>query len=172
MALPFSPNVSILTSRHDRDGFSCGKKSLDLYIKRQASQDIKRGLSAVFVLEAETDTEIAAYYALSSLSVDAGVLTKSVTKKLPNKRPIPCTLLGQFAVDEKWKKQGVGGWLLVHVFHEVLAHAEKIGSFALIVDAVDDDAKNYWKQCGFIEFPATPDRLFLPMNMIKKLLSE
>jgi len=170
VALPFNPRVSILNKRHNRNAFSCGKISLDHYLQRQASQDVKRGLSAVFVLETKKETEIAAYYALSSLSVDAGNLTKSAAKKLPTKRPIPCTLLGQFAVDKKWKNQGIGGWLLVHVLYEVLTHAEKVGSFALIVDAVDEDAGNYWKHCNFIEFPNTPSRLFLPIKTIEKLL--
>ena len=170
MALPFDPTVSILNKRHNRDVFSCGKISLDRYLKRQASQDIKRGLSAVFVLEGASDTEIVAYYALSSLSIDAGDLTELAAKQLPTQRPIPCTLLGQFAVDKQWKNRGVGGWFLVHVLHEVLTHAKKVGSFALIADAIDDDARSYWKYCGFIEFPSTPSRLFLPMNRIKKFL--
>jgi len=169
--LPFEPIISVLNKRHNRSAFSCGKISLDHYLQRQASQDIKRGLSVVFILETKNNTEIAAYYALSSLSIDAGDLTKSASKKLPTKRPIPCTLLGQFAVDQKWKNQGIGGWLLVHVLYEVLIHAEKVGSFALIVDAVDDDAHSYWQHCGFIEFPNMPKRLFLPINTIKKWLA-
>ena len=96
-------------------------------MQRQASQDIKCGLSAVFILEGENSTEVAAYYALSSLSIDAGDLTKLASQKLPAKRPIPCTLLGQFAVDTKWKNRGIGGWLLVHVLYEVLTHAKKLG---------------------------------------------
>jgi GNAT superfamily N-acetyltransferase len=171
MTLPFKPVVSVLDKHHNRGTFSSGKEPLDSYLRHRASQDLKRGLSAIFVLEGQTQSDIAGFYALSSLSIDAGDLTKLAAKRLPTQRPIPCTLLGQFAVDTQWQNKGVGGWLLVHILHEVLSHAEKIGSFALIVDAIDDEAKSYWLHCGFIPFPHTPTRLFVSMNTIRQWLA-
>jgi hypothetical protein len=35
--------------RHDRTTFSCGVRSLDAYLKTQASQDVRRKANAVFV---------------------------------------------------------------------------------------------------------------------------
>lgn len=167
MVLPFDPVVSPLEKRHDRRAFSCGKQALDTYLKRQASQDMKRGLAAVFVLEGENDSEVAGFYALSSLSIEAGDLTAFAAKGLPTLRSVPCTLLGQFAVHEKWKGQGIGAWLLGHVLHQVLVHAGEVGSYALVVDAIDEDAHTYWQHCGFIAFPNTGNRLFLPMKTIE-----
>lgn len=170
MALPFEPKISPLMKRHNRGDFSCGKKSLDDYLQSRASQDMKRNLAAVFILEGESVDDIAGFYALSSLSIEAGDLTELSAKGLPTARPVPCTLLGQFAIHEKWKGQGVGNWLLGHVLQNVTNHAKNVGSFALIVDAVDNDAHAYWQYCGFIPFPNTPNRLFLPMKTIKKWL--
>jgi len=172
MGLPFQPIISPLMKRHDRGAFSCGKKQLDQYLKMQASQDMKRRLAAVFVLEDEKGTEIIGYYALSALSVDVGDLRENATKGLPTKRPLPCTLLGQFAIHETWKGQNIGAWLLGHVLHNVLANSQKVGSFALVVDAVDDEAHAYWRHCGFIAFPNIKNRLFLPMKTIKKWLED
>ncbi len=169
--LPFSPKISVLNKKHRRKAFSCGKKSLARYLKQQASQDLKQSLSAVFVLEAPNQKDILAFYSLSALSINAGKLSTLEAKKLPNLRPIPCTLLGQFAVDSQWKSKGVGGWLFAHVLHEVLKHSEKVGSFALIVDAVDEDAHSYWKHCSLIPFPSTPNRLFVPMRTIRSWLT-
>ena len=39
-----------LDSMHDKENFSCGKDLLDNYFWRQAKQDVKRKLSACFVL--------------------------------------------------------------------------------------------------------------------------
>lgn len=173
MALPFMPKIIPFDKRrHNRGAFLCGKAQLDNYIQKQASQDQKRNTAAIFVLEGKNGSDIEVFYSLSSLSIDAGDLTEVAAKGLPQKRPVPCTLLGQFAVHEKWRGQGVGGWLLGHILHEVLDHAERVGSFALIVDAVDDDARSYWLYCGFIPFPDSPDRLFLPMKIIRQLLVE
>lgn len=170
MALPFDPKISPLMKRHNRGDFSCGKKPLDDYLQRRASQDMKRNLAAVFILEGKNEGDIAGFYALSSLSIEAGDLTEFSAKGLPTTRPVPCTLLGQFAIHEKWQRQKVGAWLLGHILHEVVTHAKKVGSYALIVDAIDLEAQAYWHHCGFIKFPSTPDRLFLPMKTINKWL--
>ena len=45
-----------LNSAHRKKEFSCGKDMLDDYLHKQANQDIKRKLSACFVLnDKETD---------------------------------------------------------------------------------------------------------------------
>jgi len=36
--------------KHIRSNFCCGKDSLDQYLSKQASQDLKRRVSTVFVL--------------------------------------------------------------------------------------------------------------------------
>ena len=173
MDLPFELTTKALdTSVHDRKTFSCGKEDLDNYIKKQASQDMKRGLAAVFIIEGGGDGEIAAYYSFSALSVDAGDLTELAAKGLPKKRPVPCTLLGQFAVHKKYQGNGISTWLVAHVMHEVLAHSKKIASFALVVDAVDGDARAYWGKCGFLSFPNSPNRMFALMRDIKEWVAE
>ena len=39
-----------LASCHDRAGFTCGVAALDNYLRRQASQDVRRHVAAVFVM--------------------------------------------------------------------------------------------------------------------------
>ena len=45
---------------HDRANFSCGESSLDHYIKQRASQDVKKQVSAAFVLVDKPDAEVLA----------------------------------------------------------------------------------------------------------------
>ena len=40
--------VQLLSKSHIRTGFECGKALLDNYIRTQASQDVKRDLSACY----------------------------------------------------------------------------------------------------------------------------
>jgi len=42
--------ITTLENNHEKKSFSCGLSMLDNYIQRQAKQDIKRDLSACFVL--------------------------------------------------------------------------------------------------------------------------
>ena len=45
------------------------------------------------------------------------------------------------------------------------------GSFALIVDAKNENAKGFYIHLGFREIPDTPDSLFLPLATAEKALS-
>ena len=53
--------------KHNRSDFCCEKDSLDDYIRKQASQDLKKRVSTVFVLIDEPEFNVLAYYTLSSL---------------------------------------------------------------------------------------------------------
>lgn len=172
MKLGFAPQITPLETRHDKGAFSCGKAPLDRYLHRQASQDHKRRLAAVFVLQEAGYDEIIGFYALSSISIDPGIWPSAIAKKLPSARPIPCTLLGQFAVAEVWQGKGISSWLFGAVLDRVWRQAQQVGSFALVVDAVDGDAKRYWQKMGFLEFPDTPNRLFQPMKTIGALFAD
>lgn len=54
-----------LNSTHKKSDFSCGKEMLDTYIQKQANQDVKRKLSACFVIN-ETETNLIKGYYWSS----------------------------------------------------------------------------------------------------------
>jgi len=54
-----------LAKQHDRAEFHCGVESLDLYLKTQASQDMRRKDNAVFVLVSqEMPSRITGYFTL------------------------------------------------------------------------------------------------------------
>ena len=169
MTLAFIPHITPLEKRHNRRAFSCGKTALDTYLKERAGQDLKRRSAAVFVLQTQGSDDIIAFYALSSLSIDPGSWPADVARKMPKVRSIPCTLLGQFAVASEWQGKGVSNWLFGEILHRVWQQSRQVGSFALVVDAVDDSAAKYWQHMGFIPFPSTPARLFQPMATIGKL---
>ena len=51
----------MLNAGHDKANFDSGVRELDEYLKTQASQDVKRNLSSVFILGDETG-HIIGYY--------------------------------------------------------------------------------------------------------------
>ena len=59
----------ILSSKHRRSEFYCGNELLDVYLQKQANQDIKRKLSACFVLIDKETNLIKGYYTLSNNSI-------------------------------------------------------------------------------------------------------
>ena len=78
--------IEPLGSRHDRAAFSSGVAALDIYIQRQARQDMERNLAAVFVLTSDGKT-IAGFYTLSAHSIHAAELPDELTGKLSHDSP-------------------------------------------------------------------------------------
>ena len=66
--------IEPLSAHHDRDGFACGEAALDLYIRTQAGQDDRRGMSRIFVAVEETGKRVVGFYTLSA----AGIARTSV----------------------------------------------------------------------------------------------
>lgn len=163
--------VAPLGPHHDRQRFSCGNDQIDRYLHERVSQDVRRNLSVVFVLEGADADEVAGYYTLSSLSTDPGELPADVTKKLrlPHARAIPVTLIGQFAIARTYQGLGLGERLLLDALERIWQASMSVASWAVVVDAIDDGAVRFWRAYDFIAFPKTPSRLFLPMATVAQL---
>jgi len=158
-----------LDSKHDRDNFSCGKDLLDNYFWRQAKQDVKRKLSACFVLIDKESNKIKGYYTLSSNSVSNELIPDSFKKNLPKSySSIPTILLGRLAIDKGYQGRGIGKILLIDSLKRCFETSDSIGTFAVIVDPLDNDAERFYNKFGFIKLPDS-GKMFLPMKTIKEL---
>jgi predicted N-acetyltransferase YhbS len=157
---------------HDRAAFSCGKASLDHYLREQASQDVKRGLASVFVITAKDDPgTVLAYYTLSSRELKLEQLPPQIAKKAGKYGYVGVTLLGRLAVDEKCKGTGLGLLALMNALDRSLVAAKEVASWAVFVEAIDPSAANFYRKYGFIELPEDKLKLFLPMRTIAKSFS-
>jgi len=58
--------------------------------------------------------------------------------------------------------QGVGELLLADAIRRILGAGRSIAVFAIVVDAKDERAADFYKTFGFRVFPQHPKRLFLP----------
>ncbi|KOF02431.1 GCN5 family acetyltransferase [Roseivirga seohaensis subsp. aquiponti] len=158
-----------LNSTHKKADFSCGKELLDSYLHKQANQDIKRKLSACFVIT-ETETSlIKGYYTLSNSSVPLEFIPDHIQKKLPRSYDsIPTTLLGRLAIDNRFQGQGIGKLILIDALKRSCEISKTIGSFAVVVDPIDQDAEHFYTKYGFIKLPDS-GKMFLPMKTISQL---
>jgi len=161
--------ISILNKVHNRKEFNCGKKSLDNYIQQQVSQDVKKKLSVCFALADESNV-VKGYYTLSNSSIPKGDIPTLFSKKIPNSyTDIPVTLLGRLAIDKSIFRKGLGEHLLMDALRESYRVSKKvIGSIAVVVDPIDDEAVQFYEKYDFIRLPNS-GKLFLSMNVISKL---
>lgn len=158
--------VEALGVRHDRSGFESGVEPLDRYFRTQAGQDARKKLAAPFVLLLE-DGSLAGYYTLSSTAVKLPELPETLARKLPRYPLVPATLLGRLAIDRRYRGKGYGRFLLADALYRTLR--SEIASFAMIVEAKDENAKQFYLRESFLPFPAQPNKLFRPMADIEAL---
>lgn len=159
----------LLNSQHQKSRFSCGKELLDDYLHKQVNQDIKRKLSVCFVLTDPEAKLIKGYYTLSNNSISQELIPEEIHKKLPRSyTSIPTTLLGRLAIDQNYQGQGIGKLLLVDALKRSYDLSKTIGSFAVIVDPIDQNAENFYLKYGFVKLPDS-GKMFLPMKTISQL---
>lgn len=153
--------IEPLRKNHDRETFSCGNPELDDWFKRQAGQDSKRNVARVFVATAP-DLGVVGFYSLSAFTLSIEDLPEGIARKLPRYDKIPAALIGRLATDLRARGQGVGKLLLADAIKRILGASEKLAVYAIVVDAKDENASDFYQVFGFKPFPLNPKRLFLP----------
>jgi ribosomal protein S18 acetylase RimI-like enzyme len=158
--------IAPLNPTHDRTGFQCGVEALDRYFKKQAKQDIKRRISRVFVATWPDDPRaVIGYYTLSTLSIELNQLPEKLARKLP-KHPVPAALIGRMAVSIAAQGHGVGKMLLADAIKRTQVISDQIAIYAMVVDAIDQYAIEFYEQFGFTRLSDDSPRLFLPLKSI------
>jgi predicted GNAT family N-acyltransferase len=157
-------------STHDRSEFSCGVDALDTYLRLQASQDMRRYYSGVFILRKANDPHVIGYYTLSALSVALTALPQGSIRRVGGYQQVPATLLGRLAIDVSCRGQHLGQRLLLNAFQRSYHTALEVGSALLVVDALDEHAANFYRHYDFVSFPEQPLRLAISMDVIKKVV--
>lgn len=145
-----------LTAAHDVSEFSCGKPTLDHWLRTRALSNQEKGFTAVLVVHEVG--HVVGYYGLAPTAVVPNVLPRSIRTGQPPD-PVPCLLLGQLATDINWAGRGIGTGLLKHALERCVHAASLVGGRALMVNAVDDEAAAFWRRRGFL--PSRDDPLVL-----------
>ena len=157
------PIIEPLGSTHDRAAFSCGNKDLDRYLKRQASQDMRKRVAAPFILRMDDSSRIIGFYTLSSFSVEPTALPTEVVKRLPRYPQLPAVLIGRLAVDREFTGQGWAKRLLLDALRRSLEQSRQVAAMAVVVDAKDDNARSFYEYFGFERIVDEEYRLLVAM---------
>lgn len=160
--------ITPLGKRHDRKNFDCGEATLNLYLNRYANQDIRRRVSRAFVASPPTELQrVFGYYSLSAGSLAAADLPDEFRRRLP-RYPVPVALLGRLAADKSQQGQGLGAILIADALQRIAMAGQVMAVYAVVVDALDESAAEFYRQFGFIPLPSQPLKLFLPMDTVTK----
>ena len=161
--------IERLERGHVRDAFSCGKPPLDEFIHRLVSQYEKRNLGRTYVAVHPGDRQVLGYYTLASGALSYQNLPESSARKLP-RHPVPVILLARLAVDQGVQGQGWGEGLLIDAVHRGVGLSETLGIHAVEVDAIDQQARAFYEEYGFVPLLDNEFHLYLPIATVQAII--
>lgn len=146
-------------ARHSREPFDSGEPALDEWLRRYAGQNRRQDTAATWVITDHSNA-VVAYASVAITGIDRSTAPPSLVKGAPD--PIPALLLGRLAVDKRHANLGVGTALAAHVLATAVELNEKAACRAVIVTALNKNARTWWQRLGFHPFyPDDPVELDL-----------
>ncbi len=150
--------------RHNRKAFRCGVEAIDRFLAQQAGQNRRRGFGETFVLVDVADpAKILGFYTLAPGQVERVALQPDDAAPLPP-YPVPCFRMGRLARELSCRGQGLGSLLLGLAVQRCLEVRQSIGGYALLVDAKDVTAAQFYAHHGFRRLQDSPRSLYLPLG--------
>jgi len=153
-----------LNSQHDISSFDCGHNALNDWLQEKALKNERGDASRCFVIC--DHNKVVGYYALSTGSVEHKETPSALKRNMPD--PIPVLVLGRLAIDKNYQGQSFGKHLLKDCLLRVIAVSEHVAFKALMIHAIDEAAKEYYINFGFLESPTNDLTVYLPMKQIRK----
>jgi GNAT superfamily N-acetyltransferase len=161
--------VEPLAEHHICNTFDCGKhESLAAWLKRYALESQKAKSARTFIVHREN--AVVGYHSLCASSISRKEASERAAKGQPD-RPIPAILLARLAIDKSEQRKGLGKALLKDALSRSLNAAKEIRTRVILVHAIDEEAKNFYKKFGFETSPVNDLHLMLLMKDLEKSLS-
>lgn len=121
------------------------------------------------LLKENNKEKVRGYYTLSSAHVCSDAAPATIKKNFPpSYTQLPVILMGRLAVDQTLFGKGIGSMLLIEALKRCHHLSNEIGSFALVVDPLYEEATRFYEKYGFILLPDS-GQMLISMATIKQL---
>jgi GNAT superfamily N-acetyltransferase len=110
------------------------------------------------------------YFSLAAGSIAAAEAPARIVKGLPKDRPIPVVLLARLAVDRTEQGTKLGEALLKDALLRIERAADIAGARAVLVHAIDENARKFYEHFGFEATPIDPRTLVLHMKDLRAMM--
>ena len=161
-------HITPLSAKHARISFSCGNERIDRYFLETVTQDVKRRYASCYVAVENETERVAGFHTLTANSIPLDDVPHDLRKKLPPYPTVPVALIGWLGRHVDFKGCHLGEALLFDAIR--LIATSKLPSHAIIVDAIDDAAIEFYRGYGFTSLAAErPNRMYLPVATALRL---
>lgn len=156
--------LEVISEKHNLEDFSCGTEMLDRYLKTRALAECNQLLSKTYVISDENKVIAFCTLVLHSLKNDEKELF--IDKNQIDQQRVPALLIGQLAVDKRFKGRKIGASLIQRMIKFALDINRYVHFPVIIVDAHTSNLVSYYENKGFKKFKDKGLRLFMPMAEI------
>jgi GNAT superfamily N-acetyltransferase len=151
-----------LQAIHRSADFDCGIPELNTWLQQRARLNQASGASRTFVIH--RSHEIIGFYSLSSGALAVQSAPGRLRRNMPE--PIPVIILGRLAVSQSYQGYGLGRALLKDALLRTVQAGHLIGIRALLVHALNTEAKAFYESLGFLPFPEEELTLYILLKDI------
>lgn len=159
--------IEKLRREFDLSTFDCGNPALTAWLRKFAWQNQQADSAKTYV--AVRRNRVAVYYALAAGSVHKHESPERIAKGLAN-HPVGVVLLARLAVDVTEHGKGLGKALLFDALTRIEEAAGIVGVRAVMVHAIDDQARRFYEHFNLDRSPIDPFQLMLLLKDIRKAL--
>jgi predicted GNAT family N-acyltransferase len=153
-----------LDESHELSQFDCGRAELDRWLRDFARHAQASRTGRTFIWHAGEGV-VVAYYTLAAHEVAKVDLPKRVGRGGPDR--VPAALLARLALDRKLHGQRLGAQLLVDALARIIEASRKVAVRVVVVDAIDEQAAEFYRHFGFAAVADHPHRLYQKLSDIE-----
>lgn len=161
--------IRLLDTQHRREGFDCGDAVLNEFLLRQAGQQQRRGFGKTYVALGGDEVTVTGFVTVSAGQIATASLSSQ--SRLP-RYPAPILRIGRLAVDTRHQGKGIGQDLLAFALRLAVEFSQRVGLYAVVVDAKHDEAKAYYLKLGFIACVDNPLCLYLSVATLEQSMQD
>jgi GNAT superfamily N-acetyltransferase len=159
------PIIRLLSAEYRRDGFDCGDAALNDFLIRQAGQQQRLGFGKTYVALADDSVSVIGFITVSAGQIATALLPAK--SKLP-RYPAPILRIGRLAVDTRHQGKGIGQDLLAFALRLAVEFSQRVGLYAVVVDAKHSKAQMFYVKLGFIACVDNSLSLYLPVATLEQ----
>jgi GNAT superfamily N-acetyltransferase len=159
--------IEKLRRGHKLSAFDCENPALSTWLQKFAWANQQADSAKTYV--ACRGDCVAGYYALAAGSVHKHESPERIAKGLAN-HPVGVILLARLAVDAGQQGKGLGKALLFDALKRIEEAANIVGVRAVMVHAIDDQARRFYEYFNFDPFPIDRFQLMLMLKDVRKAL--
>jgi GNAT superfamily N-acetyltransferase len=164
-----------LEKSHDSKQFDCTQEwmveeedkadaaDMNAFLQRRALDQAKREISKTFVVldtNGEEPNRILAYYSTSVGHLQPDDIPKVVSSSMT----IPVIHLLRLAVDKQYQGKGIGKRLLAYFFTRAILVAQETGTYAVVLEPLNDQVRDFYDRFGFQPLPHDNGRMYLSIR--------